>query len=170
METKELHCRSHTLLEKLHVEEDGVGTAAAGLCLAAEGQPVGKGEVARFGAIEAVVEATVIAAGERDHELARVLRDLSAEQAVLLERGWRDEIRLVAQKLFAFGIGVAEVAPSNGVEAFSVTRPDAIPALRRPKVQVIDTIQLHVLRMPSEEGLPHPEVQVRLCDTRQLAV
>jgi hypothetical protein len=56
-----------------------------------------------------VVEATVVAAGEGHHELARLLRDLSAEQAVLLESGWRDEVGFVAQKLFAFRVGIAEV-------------------------------------------------------------
>jgi hypothetical protein len=45
--------------------------------------------------IEAVVETTVVAARERDHELPRVLRDLSTEEAVLLECRWRDEVGFV---------------------------------------------------------------------------
>ena len=45
---------------------------------------------------------------------------------------------------------------------------DRVPRLGRPKVQVVDAVQVHVLRVPTKRRLPHAEVQVRRVDALYL--
>ena len=37
---------------------------------------------------------------------------------------------------------------------------NTVPRLWRSKVQIIDTVQIHVLCMPCKSGFPHPKVQI----------
>ena len=60
--------------------------------------PARGGEIDGLGAVEAVVEARVVAVGEGHHELARLLRDPTEGDAVVPEHRGRDERRLVAQE------------------------------------------------------------------------
>lgn len=91
----------------------------------------------------------------------------------------------------------AKIATHVGyaLEACAVFGTDAVPLLRRTKVHVVDTEQLQILRVPSEQGLqytleggkkknlkregqrqptrthlPHPKVEVRLIDSREVAI
>ena len=43
----------------------------------------------------------------------------------------------------------------------SVLRWDAVPGLGLAVVHEVDGVEVHVLDVPTEGGLPHPEVQVR---------
>ena len=47
---------------------------------------------------------------------------------------------------------------------------DGIPGLRGAIVQEVDAVQVHVLRMPGEGGLPHAEVEVGCRDALDLDV
>lgn len=39
------------------------------------------------------------------------------------------------------------------------------PGLGLSKVQVVDAVEIHVLSVPSERGLPHAKIEVRSVDT-----
>ena len=49
-------------------------------------------------------------------------------------------------------------------------RRDGVPRLGRAVVQVIDTVQVHILRVPRERRLPHSKVEVRRVDALDLDV
>lgn len=40
----------------------------------------------------------------------------------------------------------------------------SLPGLGFSKVQVVDAVEVHVLRVPSKCGLPHAKIQVRCID------
>ena len=57
----------------------------------------------------------------------------------------------------------AATSPQPGEPLASPRWPS--PGLGLPEVQVVDAIQVHVLRVPGEGGLPHAKVQVGRVNT-----
>ena len=94
-------CTSPFLLEPLdkavHADVDGVWAAGAAAGSLAELHPPGRGEVGGLRAVEAGVEARVVAAGEGDHDLALVLHDLVVGDAVLPQDQGADQTHFVAE-------------------------------------------------------------------------
>lgn len=102
----------------------------------------------------------VVAVGERDHELPRLLCDPAERDPILLEDNGRDESHLVPKEGIAALGASGEEADGQPLQALAVLRGNGIPGLGLPEVQVVDAVQVHVLRVPGEGGLPHAEVQV----------
>ena len=63
------------------------------------------------------------------------------------------------------------MAPPTGGEPLqpaAVLGRHRVPRLRRTEVQVVDAVEVHVLRVPAERRLPHAEVEVRRVDALDL--
>lgn len=57
------------------------------------------------------------------------------------------------------GAGREELC-SQPLQPPPVLRGHRVPRLGLAKVQVVDAVKVHVLRVPGERGLPHAEVEV----------
>ena len=96
-----------------------------------------------------------------DDELAGALHHARERDAVLLEERGGDEQLLVSEKLGARAPHLGNHALRQNLEALAVLRRDGVPKFRRAVVQVVDRVQVHVLRVPREERAPHAKVEVR---------
>ncbi|KAK2496753.1 hypothetical protein MC885_005705, partial [Smutsia gigantea] len=80
--------------------------------------------------------------------------------SVVPEDRGRQQGRLVPQEGLAGAGAGREQLLGQALQAPAVLRGHRVPRLGRPEVQVVDAVQVHVLRVPRERGLPHAEVQV----------
>jgi hypothetical protein len=84
----------------------------------------------------------------------------SVGNAVGLEDAGGDERSLVSEEGLAALVMLRKEAGGHSLEASTVLGSDCVPALGLPKVQVVDAVEVHVLRVPRKGGFPHAEVQV----------
>ena len=80
----------------------------------------------------------MLSPGEVDPELSRLLGAPHDGDGVRLEQLWGDHKLLVAQKLGALAKDVREESPGEALEAATVSRGHAVPALGGAKVEVVD--------------------------------
>lgn len=111
-----------------------------------------------------MVEARVVAIGKGDHELPSLLGDATKGDAILLKHSGRDERHLVPQEGLAALGAAREEFPGQALQAPAMLRGHSIPGLGLPKVQVVETVQVHVLRVSRKGGLPLAKVQVGRID------
>jgi hypothetical protein len=111
-----------------------------------------------------MVEASVVAIGKSHHELSGLLRRAAEGDAILPEHRGRDEGHLVPQEGLADLGAAREQLPGQALQALPVLGGHRVPGLGLPKVHIVDAVQVHVLRVPREGGLPHAKVQVRCVD------
>lgn len=55
-------------------------------------------------------------------------------------------------------------AGGHSLEAGAILWSDGVPAFRLAEVQVVDTVEVHVLSVPGKCGFPHAKVQVGRVD------
>merc|ERR1719232_316845 len=152
----------------VHTDVDSVRPTEAPRGSLPKLHPPGRGKVGALRHVKAGVEARVVAAGEGDHDLALVLHDLVVGDAVLPEDHRADHAHLVSQVGRAILFHLREQAVSESFEPPDVGRGDAVPELGRPGVEIIDTVEIHVLRVPGEGCLPAAEIEIGRVDTIDL--
>ena len=148
------------MVESLHVDAHSVLLAAAVVGLLAPRDPVLVGEVGRLGAIEALVEAPVVAVREGDDELPRFLHCVGDGDRLSHQHRRCDHRVLVPQELGALAVEQRVLPLRQRLDPPGAVRRRRIPVLRRPKVHVVDRQQVHILHVDAEERAPHPEVEV----------
>lgn len=122
--------RLETFHERVHRNLDHVLAAGALRGALAVLHPTFGGEIRRLGAVEAVIEAGVVAVRERDHYLALLLRDLVVGYGVLLEDLGGDEGHLVAQEGLAGLVTAGEEAVGQTFQSAAVLWWYCVPAMR----------------------------------------
>ena len=74
----------------------------------------------------------------------------------------------MSQKLRTVCGQFREELSSHGVKLVRLARRHAVPHLGRPRVQVVDTIEIQILFMPRKKRLPHAKVGHRCGDPANL--
>mmetsp|Transcript_20662 Transcript_20662/g.61647 ORF Transcript_20662/g.61647 Transcript_20662/m.61647 type:complete len:211 (-) Transcript_20662:3-635(-) len=118
--------------------------------------------------VVACIEASVIRAWVRDHELPRLLDHPDVWNLVLVEQCRADQKVLVAHEFWAVAEQVRKHAPYERLEACTVFRGDPIPVLRCTIVKEIHGVEVHVLAVPCKRCTPHAIVKVRRCHARKI--
>lgn len=127
-------------------------------------EPVCGGKVDGLSDVEAAVEAAVVGGGESDDRRARFMEGRVNRHAVLDELHWGDLRHQLVQQA---GVGLEQVRNDfehGFVEQIHGIGGHHIPALGGSRVQVVDAIQVVVLRVPAEAGKTHAKVQIRRVD------
>ena len=107
-----------------------------------------------------MVKTRVICVRKDDDEVPLLLDHLVHLDSSAGEQLGRDHTDLVAEEVEADPGPVREQLLGGQLELVGVTGRDAVPGLGRPVVEVVDPVQVHVLNVPREGGLPHAKVQV----------
>merc|ERR1712042_58010 len=100
----------------------------------------------------------MISVRESYHDVAGLLRNLVERNRVVLEDVGGNERHLVSQKSVAFAFVLLEKSFCETFKAPSMLRGNRVPAFRRPKMEVIDGIQVHVFCVPRKRSFPHSKV------------
>ena len=107
---------------------------------------------------------TVVAVRKGDHKFPSFLGNLVVGDRVVFQDVGRNDGHLVPQKCRAFLNWTGEQTCCTTFQTRAVCRVDGVPALGFPEMKVVDGIQIHVLRVPGERCLPHPEIKVGCVD------
>ena len=149
------------ILKDGHVELDAVRDALARTRALAVLHPRLRRKVAALGAVESRVETAVVGTRVGDDELAWVLNHARERNAVLLQQRRRDEQLLVPEKLGARAPHLGDHALRQNLESLAIFGRDRVPKLGRAEMEVVDAVEVEVLRVPREQRAPHAKVQVR---------
>jgi hypothetical protein len=132
---------------------------------AAVPEPVGRGEVDRLRAVEAVVEAAVVGAREGHHELAGRLHGVVHGHALGAQPGGVDHGDQVQQEVWLPLHELRRHLARRALERGAAVTRHAPPRLGSARVVVADGGEVVVLVVPAEARVHHAYVQPRRRDT-----
>lgn len=128
--------------------------------------PRGQGKIYGFCDVEPSVESLVVSSGSGYDEFP-----FSLDSAMELDPLRQQIVRIDQRGLVPYVLGTgaelfAKVTLHVLLERLVVVEVDRVPELGLATVQVVDTVEVAVLLVPAEHGLPRAQIQVGRRDSR----
>merc|ERR1711971_1426682 len=130
--------------------------------------PTSDCKIGRLCHVEPMIEARVVGMRKDNDHRARLMNNLLHTNSICFEELWSNHDCLVPQQVEAGGGKVREKLLSHLLQLIAKLWRNTVPGLWGSPMDIVDTVQVHVLNMPAEGGLPHAKVEVGQVDPRDL--
>ena len=142
----------------VHTNVDSIRPATTSGGSFAKLHPSWSGKVGALSTVKTSVEPRVIATGKCDHNLALVLNNLVVGNTVLSQDHWTYQAHLVSQVRWTGFLHLGKEAVCQPLKPANMSCGDGVPELGGSKVKIVDTVKVHVFRVPGKCGLPAAKV------------
>jgi hypothetical protein len=158
----------HILEETAHVDSHTIIDAVTAFDLCGYFEPIRQCKVNRLGYVKTLVKASMVPLAAGDHKLPLPVDHFGHSDPVIDQEPWIYQRRLVPDKLRALFCLLWILRFEKFLEMSVAVEVYSIPEFRPSMMQVVDRVKVKVLLMPTEHGLPGPDVNIRGVDSRDL--